>query len=186
MSPGIPDELLSTTGKLLTRREVRLLCLAELALQPGEVFWDLGAGSGSVSIEAARWQPGATVFAVERRAAMCEHIAENLRRFPAPNVRVVTGEAPEVCCDLPSPDAVFVGGSGGYLTGMLALARQRLRPGGRIAVTLVTLENLYTARNCLPDARLVQIQVSVGKPVLGMLRLEAQNPIFLLTWRSEA
>lgn len=183
--PGIPDEQISTTGKLLTRREVRLLSLAELALQPGEVLWDLGAGSGAVSIEAARWQPGATVYAVERRDVMCEHIAENLRRFPAPNVRVVRGEAPAACADLPDPDAVFIGGSGGHMAGVIELVRARLRPGGRLALTLVTLENLQTARECLPGARLVQVQVSVGAPILGMLRLEAQNPIFLLTWRSE-
>lgn len=184
--PGLPDEAISTTGHLLTRREIRLLSLAELALQPGEVLWDLGAGSGAVSIEAARGQPAATVYAVERRAEMWAHIEENLRRFPAPNVRLIRGEAPEACADLPDPDAVFIGGSGGHLEAMIDLARIRLRPGGRLALTLVTLENLQLARDCLPGARLVQVQISVGAPILGMLRLEAQNPVFLLTWRSES
>jgi precorrin-6B C5,15-methyltransferase / cobalt-precorrin-6B C5,C15-methyltransferase len=181
---AIADESFSTTGGLLTRREIRLLSLAELMPQPGEVVWDLGAGSGAVSIEAARWQPAAEVYAVERRDLMCEHIRENLRRFPLPNVHLVQGAAPTVCAELPDPHAVFIGGSGGQLAELITLVRERLRPGGRLVLALVTLENLQTARACLPTARLVQVQVSVGTPILDMLRLEAQNPVFLLSWRA--
>jgi precorrin-6Y C5,15-methyltransferase (decarboxylating) len=179
----VDDAAFSTTGGLLTHRELRLLSLAELALQPGEVLWDIGAGSGAVGIEAARMQPAAAVYAVERRAVMLEHIRENVRRFPAPNLRVITGDAPDACADLPDPHAVFVGGSGGHLADILALARQRLHPGGRLVVALVTLENLQTARECLPEARVVQVQVSVGVPIVGLLRFEAHNPVFLVTWR---
>lgn len=184
LSPGMPDSSFSTTGGLLTRREVRLLSLAELALQPGDVFWDLGAGSGAVSIEAAHWQPAVEAYAVERRGLMCEHIRENLRRFPLPNVHLVEGAAPAICAELPDPHAVFIGGSGGQLAEIIALVQRRLHPGGRLVLALVTLENLQTARDCLPDARIVQVQVSVGSPILGMLRLEAHNPVFLLTWRN--
>ncbi len=181
--PGIPDPDFSTTGGLLTRREIRLLSLAELAIQPSEVFWDLGAGSGAVSIEAARWQPAATVYAVERRGLMCEHIRENVRRFPVPNLHLVEGAAPAVCADLPDPHAVFIGGSGGHLADMIALVRRRLHPGGCLVLALVTLENLQTARDCLPDARVAQVQVSIGTPILEMLRLEAHNPVFVVSWR---
>ncbi len=182
--PGIPDPDFSTTGGLLTRREIRLLSLAELAIQPGEVCWDLGAGSGAVSIEAACGQPMATVYAVERRGLMCDHIRENMRRFPVPNLHLVEGTAPAVCADLPNPHAVFIGGSGGHLAEMIALVRQRLHPGGCLVLALVTLENLQAARDCLPDARVAQVQVSVGAPILGMLRLEAHNPVFVVSWRS--
>ncbi|MEI7644744.1 MAG: precorrin-6Y C5,15-methyltransferase (decarboxylating) subunit CbiT [Chloroflexales bacterium] len=182
--PGIPDADFSTTGGLLTRREIRLLSLAELAIQPGEVCWDLGAGSGAVSIEAARGQPMATVYAVERRGLMCDHIRENMRRFPVPNLHLVEGTAPAVCADLPNPHAVFIGGSGGHLAEMITLVRQRLHPGGCLVLALVTLENLQAARDCLPDARVAQVQVSVGAPILGMLRLEAHNPVFVVSWRS--
>ncbi|NNJ11822.1 precorrin-6y C5,15-methyltransferase (decarboxylating) subunit CbiE [Chloroflexales bacterium ZM16-3] len=185
IQPGIPDANFSTTGHLLTRREIRLLSLAELAPQPGEVFWDLGAGSGAVSIEAARWQPAATVYAIERRSLMCEHIRENMRRFPAPNMHLVQGVAPAACADLPDPHAVFIGGSGGTLAELIALVQRRLHPGGRLALALVTLESLQIARDCLPDARVAQVQVSVGTPILGMLRLEAYNPVFLLTWQAK-
>ncbi|NWF82132.1 MAG: precorrin-6y C5,15-methyltransferase (decarboxylating) subunit CbiE [Chloroflexi bacterium] len=181
--PGLPDAAFSTTGGLITKREIRLLCLAELAPGPGEVLWDLGAGSGAVGIEAARWQPAATVYAIERRAEQCAHIRENLRRFPAPNLHLIEGAAPEVCAALPDPDAVFVGGSGGQLAPIVALLQQRLRPGGRLVLSLVTLEHLQLARAALPDARLVQLQVSVTAPIQGMLRFQAQNPVFVVTWR---
>jgi precorrin-6Y C5,15-methyltransferase (decarboxylating) len=182
--PGLPDDAFSTTGGLITKREVRLLSLAELAPQAGEVLWDLGAGSGAVGIEAARWQPAATVYAVERRAELCAHIRENLRRFSVPNLHLVEGAAPEACTDLPDPHAVFIGGSGGRLAPIVELVRRRLAPGGRLVIALVTLEHLQAARDCLPTARVVQVQVSVGAPIQHMLRLEAQNPIFLLTWRN--
>lgn len=183
--PGLPDTAFSTTGGLITKREVRLLSLAELAPQPGEVIWDIGAGSGSVGIELARWQPTAIVYAVERRAELCAHLRENLRRFPAPNLRLIEGTAPATCAGLPDPDAVFIGGSGGQVAEMIVMVRGRLRPGGRLVLALVTIENLQVARDCLPRARVIQVQVGVGTPILDMLRFEAQNPIFLLTWRND-
>jgi precorrin-6Y C5,15-methyltransferase (decarboxylating) len=179
----LDDAAFSTTGGLLTHRELRLLSLAELALQPGEVLWDIGAGSGAVSIEAARGQPAADVYAMERRPVMLTHMQENLRRFPAPHMRIIAGNAPEACASLPDPHAVFVGGSGGQLAAILELTQRRLQPGGRLVVSLVTLENLHVARESLPAARVVQVQVSVGVPIVGMLRFEAHNPVFLLTWR---
>jgi precorrin-6Y C5,15-methyltransferase (decarboxylating) len=114
---------------------------------------------------------------------MLTHMQENLRRFPAPHMRIIAGNAPEACASLPDPHAVFVGGSGGQLAAILELTQRRLQPGGRLVVSLVTLENLHVARESLPAARVVQVQVSVGVPIVGMLRFEAHNPVFLLTWR---
>lgn len=182
---GMPDAAFSTTGGLITKREVRLLSLAELALMPGDVLWDIGAGSGAVSIEAARLQPMARVYAVEQRADMCEHIRENLRRFPAANLLLTVGEAPKVCVAWPDPDAVFVGGNSGRLTSIIALARDRLRPGGRLVINLATVENLQVVRDLLPDAQVAQVNISRGAPIAGMLRFEALNPVFIATWRRE-
>lgn len=180
--PGLPDTAFSTEAGLITKREVRLLNLAELALGPGEILWDIGAGSGSVGIEAARAQPTATVYAVERQADRCDHIRENLRRFPAPNLHLVHGEAPAACADLPDPHAVFIGGSGGRLDSLLDLAQQRLRPCGRLALNLVALDRLHEVRRRLPDARLYQVQISRGMPIQDDLRLEALNPVFVVVW----
>jgi precorrin-6Y C5,15-methyltransferase (decarboxylating) len=181
--PGLPDDAFSTSVGQITKREIRLLALAELALGPGEVLWDIGAGSGAVSIEAARSQPEAAVYAVEKRAELSRHFQENLRRFPAANLHWVEGVAPEATHDWPAPHAVFVGGSDKKLPEIIETARQRLHHGGRLVINLATLENLYTARVCLPAARVTQVQISRGTPILDMLRFEALNPVFMVTWQ---
>lgn len=181
--PGLPDEAFATSGGLITKRGVRLLSLAELALRPGEVMWDIGAGSASVSIEAARSQPTATIYVVEKSGIMCEYIRENLRRFPAPNLHMTIGMAPDACLTWPYPDAVFVGGSGGRLPEIIELVRQRLRPNGRLVINLVTLENLHIVRMLLPEAQVSQVCVHKGTTVQTKLRFEAVNPVFIAIWR---
>lgn len=181
--PGLPDTAFATEAGLITKREVRLLSLAELALGPGQVLWDIGAGSGSVGIEAARSQPAAQVFAIERREPLVEHARENLRRFPAPNLRLAHGAAPEGCTGWPDPDAVFIGGSGGRLAALVEVAQRRLRAGGRLVLNLATLEHLHEARAMLPEAQIYQLQISRGQPIQGHMRLAALNPIFIIAWR---
>ncbi|MCX7858496.1 MAG: precorrin-6y C5,15-methyltransferase (decarboxylating) subunit CbiE [Chloroflexus sp.] len=181
--PGLPDEAFRTEAGQLTKREVRLLSLAEVALQPGEVLWDIGAGSGAVAIEAARACPAAQVYAVERREVFVEHIRANLERFPAPNLHLTYGEAPEACIDWPDPDAIFVGGSGGRLSEIIALARQRLRPGGRLVLNLVTAGHLAEAITNLPAARVIQVQVNRGAPIQSDVRFAALNPVFIVVWQ---
>jgi precorrin-6Y C5,15-methyltransferase (decarboxylating) len=146
-------------------------------------MWDIGAGSGAVAIEAARAQPLAAVYAIDKRAGMIAHLAENVRRFPVPNLKWFEGLAPDAIGDWPAPDAVFIGGSSGRLAALIELARQRLRPAGRLVINLVTLENLHLARTQLPEARIIQVQISRGMPVVDMLRLEAENPVFIVSWQ---
>jgi precorrin-6Y C5,15-methyltransferase (decarboxylating) len=184
--PGLPDDAFSTSAGQITKREVRLLALAELALGPGEVLWDIGAGSGAVSIEAARSQPSAAIYAVEKRAEMGWHFQENLRRFPAANVCWIEGVAPTATHDWPDPHAVFIGGSDKKLAEIIETVQERLHPHGRLVINLATLENLHLAHALLPQARVTQLQVSRGVPILDMLRFEALNPIFMVTWRKES
>lgn len=180
--PGLPDAAFSTSAGQITKREVRLLSLAELGLQPGEIMWDIGAGSGSVGIEAARAVPAAAVYAIEKRAEMVEYIRENLNRFSASNFHLIEGTAPEDTAGWPEPNAVFIGGSGGKLEAIINTVQQRLQPGGRLVINLATLENLETLRRLLPDAQINQVQVNRGVPILEMLRFEALNPVFMITW----
>src|SRR5688500_12695347 len=116
---------------LITKREVRLLSLAALQLRPDSVVWDIGAGSGSVAIEAALLAPRGRVYAIEVDPEGVESCRDNLRTHAVDNVRVVAGRAPEALADLEAPDAVFVGGSQGSLDAIIEMALQRLRPGGR-------------------------------------------------------
>ncbi|MGH8582945.1 MAG: precorrin-6y C5,15-methyltransferase (decarboxylating) subunit CbiE [Gammaproteobacteria bacterium] len=166
---------------LITKREVRLLSLAALHLRPDSVMWDIGAGSGSVAIEAGLLAFEGRVYAVEldpEGVAICE---ENLRTHGADNLRVVSGRAPEALADLEAPDAVFVGGSKGSMAAIIETALERLRPGGRLCANAITLENAsecYQAirgRNLVPEVTL--LQVSRAEPLAHYLRYEALNPI---------
>lgn len=172
---------------LITKREARLLSLAALALRPGDVVWDVGAGSGSVGIEAAHLAFEGHVHLVEVDPEGVELCRANLRAHGADNATVVAGRAPEALAGLPAPDAVFVGGSKGSLAEILDAAHERLRPGGRLVVNAVTLENVAEAhgwckrRGLAPDVTL--LGVSRGAPLAGYLRYEAQNPIHVFALR---
>ncbi|HVA81120.1 MAG TPA: precorrin-6Y C5,15-methyltransferase (decarboxylating) subunit CbiT, partial [Candidatus Binataceae bacterium] len=166
---------------LITKREVRLLSLAALRIRPDSVVWDIGAGSGSVSIEAAMLAPLGRVYAIEVDPEGVEICRENLRTHAIDNVRVIAGRAPEALADLEPPDAVFVGGSKGSMDEIVEVALERLRPGGRLVANAITLENsgeVYAAmrkRGIVPEVTLLQI--SRAEPLARYLRFEALNPI---------
>lgn len=183
--PRLPDNAFATHNNQITKREVRLLTLAELGLQAHEVFWDIGAGSGAVSIEAARSQPTAQVWAIEKRPKLCRVMRENLRRFRCPNLQLIEGIAPGELVNWPEPDAVFIGGSGGNLASIIDYAKFRLRSGGRLVANFATLENLQRCREQLPDASVTQLNVARGKPILNALRFEGLNPVFIVVWRKK-
>jgi precorrin-6Y C5,15-methyltransferase (decarboxylating) len=166
---------------LITKREVRLFSLAALGIRPDSVVWDIGAGSGSVSIEAALLASSGRVYAVEVDPEGVEICRDNLRAHAVDNVRVVSGRAPEALADLESPDAVFVGGSKGSMEEIIDVALDRLKPGGRLVVNAITLENASEAyqafrrRALVPEVTL--LQVSRAEPLAHYLRYEALNPI---------
>ncbi|MBF6569409.1 MAG: precorrin-6y C5,15-methyltransferase (decarboxylating) subunit CbiE [Candidatus Binataceae bacterium] len=166
---------------LITKREVRLLSLATMRIRPDSVVWDIGAGSGSVSIEAAMLAQYGRVYAIEVDPEGVEICRENLRTHAIDNVRVIAGRAPEALADLETPDAVFVGGSKGSMDEIVEIALERLRPGGRLVANAITLENsgeIYSAmrkRGILPEVTLLQI--SRAEPLARYLRFEALNPI---------
>jgi precorrin-6Y C5,15-methyltransferase (decarboxylating) len=166
---------------LITKREVRVLSLAALRLEPTSVMWDIGAGSGSVAIEASMLAPEGRVFAIEidpEGVAICR---DNARAHGADNVRVIAGRAPEALADLDAPDAVFVGGSKGSMAEIIEVALARLRPGGRLVANAITLENAgeayaaLRAHGLVPEVML--LQVSRSAPLAHYLRYEALNPI---------
>ncbi len=169
---------------LITKREVRLLSLAALAIRPDGVVWDVGAGSGSVSIEAALLAPEGRVYAIEVDPEGAEICRENLRTHGVDNVRVVEGGAPEVLSGLETPDAVFVGGSKGSMREIIDVALERLRPGGRLVINAITLENAAESYQAIRERELIPevtlLQVSRAEPLAHYLRYEALNPIQVL------
>jgi precorrin-6Y C5,15-methyltransferase (decarboxylating) len=166
---------------LITKREVRLLSLAAMRIRRASVIWDIGAGSGSVSIEAAMLAPEGRVYAIEVDPEGVEICRENLRAHGIDNVRVIAGSAPQALADLETPDAVFVGGSKGSMDEIVDVALERLRPGGRLVANAITLENsgeIYAAlrkHGIVPEV--ILLQVSRAQPLARYLRFEALNPI---------
>jgi len=136
--PGLPDEAFEPDGQI-TKREIRALALAALGPVPGQLLWDVGAGSGSVGIEWMRVHPASRAIAVEPRADRRERIARNAAALGVPGLVVVPGAAPDALCGLPRPDAVFIGG-GVTTAGVVAACWDALAAGGRLVANAVTLE----------------------------------------------
>lgn len=184
---GNPDErFLQSQPKrgLLTPSEVRSMALAEMDLGPTSVIWDVGAGSGSVAIEAAQIASGGRVYAIEMDPEDVQLISANAERFGVTNLLPVPGRAPEVWTDLPDPDAIFVGGSGRSIARISDLAYDRLRSGGRIVVNVGSIENLAAVREVLQakagDVSVWMINIARGTYQLERLRFSSLNPTFLL------
>lgn len=186
---GLPEDAFRHRGGLITKAEVRAVSLAKLRLHERAVLWDVGAGCGSVAIEAAALLRHGQVYAIERDPEQVALLAENRRRFGAGNVVVAPGEAPAALADLPDPDAVFVGGSGGELAAILRIAMDRLRPRGRLVANLIGLEHLGQIvgeeRNHDWSVEVTQVSAARSTLTAGLTRLAALNPVFVVTlWRT--
>jgi precorrin-6Y C5,15-methyltransferase (decarboxylating) len=164
---------------------VRVVSISKLALRDDSIVWDVGAGAGSVSIEAAIQVRRGQVFAVERGAEDAEIIRQNVAHFGLRNIVVVEANAPEALADLPDPDAVFVGGSGGGMREVIAVIATRLRPGGRVVVNVATVESLSLAIAALRekgfDPELTQISVARSQAIGTLTRLAALDPVFIVS-----
>ncbi len=169
---------------LLTPAEVRSLALAELSLRPESVVWDVGAGSGSVSLEAARIAGTGRVYAIEMDPDDHRLITANAERFGVKNLRAVLGKAPEAWQDLPDPHAIYVGGSGRDVAMLVAEAWKRLQPGGRLVTACNSIENLAAVHAMLraqsSDAAYWMVNIARGVEQLDRIRFEALNPSFLI------
>ena len=182
---GLPETALAHQAGLITKAEVRAVVLAKLALGPGQVLWDVGAGCGSVGLEASLLIPGGKIFAVERHPERAAQIAANRNRYGVDNLKVVSGQAPECLANLPTPHRVFLGGGGLMVNAIIQEAVRRLAPEGRVVVSAALLETLATARKALEQARweveVVQVQVSRSYPLAGGTALQALNPVWIVT-----
>jgi precorrin-6Y C5,15-methyltransferase (decarboxylating) len=184
---GNPDELfLQSKPKrgLLTPAEVRSLALSELDLGPTSVVWDVGAGSGSVAIEAAQIASNGSVYAIEMDPEDYSLIATNAERFSITNLTPVLGRAPDAFANLPAPDAVFVGGSGRDISSLCEAAFDKLKPGGRIVANVGSIENLSAVRGAMHaragDASVWMVNVARGTFQMERMRFESLNPTFVI------
>ena len=179
-TPGWPDGWFIRGKTPMTKQLVRAAALAKLAVGPNDICWDVGAGTGSVSVELAALSRG--VYAVEQDGEACSLIRQNRDKFHAWNLTLIEGRAPAVLESLPRPDAVFIGGSGGELSAIAASVLEK-NPRVRLCVSAIALETLHAAVSAMTahgiEAGVVQVAVSQtkGEPHL----LTANNPVFLIT-----
>ncbi|MCZ8516349.1 precorrin-6y C5,15-methyltransferase (decarboxylating) subunit CbiE [Paenibacillus filicis] len=186
---GIDDEEFAQRKPdrgLITKKEIRVLSLAKLGLREDSVVWDIGAGSGSVAVEAARIAREGAVYAIEKNEPDLELIRSNMRKFRT-DFTLVAGRAPAGLDAFADPDAVFIGGSGGELRELLGVCCSRLKQRGTLVMNAATIENLSEAQSALKElgmeTDILLAQVSRSKPILHMTRFEGLNPIYIITAR---
>lgn len=181
----LPDGEMIRGSVPMTKSEVRTVSLAKLGLQNGSVLYDIGAGTGSCSMQASLWCPEGQIYAVERKREALDLIAENRYKFRADNVEIVPGEAPEALQNLPAPTHVLIGGSGGKLRRILEAVWEK-NPDARIVINCVTLNSAAELYGLLQergirDAETVQISAARAQRAGGYELMTGQNPVLIVT-----
>lgn len=192
-APGVPDPLprfglredeISHSAGLITKDEVRAVSLHRLRLPDIGVLWDVGAGSGSLSVEAARLCPGLTIFAIEKTEEQLRHLVQNKDNFGASGITVVPGVAPSALSALPDPDRVFIGGSGGNLRPIIETISGR-RTRGPVVINATTLDTLGEAAKTLEEAgftvHISEVSIARSKQIGDKQHMAALNPIFVIS-----
>lgn len=182
---GMAEDAYRHEGGLITKSEVRAVTLSKLRLMPGQTLWDLGAGSGSVGIEASVLLGHGRIVSVEQNAERVKHIQQNARQYNLYNLDAVQAKLPQGLETLPPPDRIFIGGGGRDLSYIVRSAIVFLRSGGRVVVNTVLVDNLTGVLDTLKAegmaADVVQISVSKGKEMPWSCRFETGNPVWIIT-----
>ena len=188
-SPGISDELFVRGKVPMTKQDVRSAVIGRLGIKPGDVCWDVGAGTGSVTVEMALMSRGGKTYAIETNPDGVALIDENRKKFGAWNIRVVEGLAPDALKDIPAPDCVFIGGTKGNMGPIIDVIKDK-NPDAKIVVTAIAVETLGEAIKALEErgweTELAQIQSSYGRKVASLNMMMANNPIFLICGKRRA
>jgi precorrin-6Y C5,15-methyltransferase (decarboxylating) len=182
---GAPDSWYDHGKGLITKSEIRVLTLSKLRLATNHILWDLGAGSGSVSIEASLFVKKGEVIAVEQDSSRIEHIKNNKKQFGVHNLKIFQAQLPDGLAKLPQPDRVFIGGGGRDLKDIIIASAQYLKPNGLIVINTVLVPNIQAALTTLKelefDTDCLQIQINRSREMPWAERLEAQNPVWIIS-----
>lgn len=184
---GIPDEEFIRAGVPMTKQEVRVISLSKLALKQNDIVYDIGAGTGSVSVEASQVVSKGMVYAIEKNPDALSLIKQNRLRFRCENMVVVSGEAPQAMASLPRPDKAFIGGSSGRLEEIIQVLVKK-NPEIHIVINAITLESLQRASEELArcgflEPEIIQIGVTKAKKTGRCHMMTAQNPVFVISAR---
>ncbi len=188
---GMPDKTFRHSRGLITKAEIRALSLAKLRLtNKAHVLWDIGAGSGSVGVEAALQLPWGTVYSVEKNKARIPDIQYNVQQFQLSNVSILNLDFPLGSQKMRDPDRIFIGGGGKGLDKIIDCCCQRLKSNGIIVVNTVVLENMDAAVCQLKHngfrTDMIQVQVSRAKPMPYGNRLDALNPVWIISAKKDS
>lgn len=186
ISAGIPDNEFIRDTVPMTKMEVRVISISKLQLTEGDRVMDIGAGTGSVSIEIARLLPNSTVYAVEHKAKAVDLIKQNAAKFNTPNLEVIHGKAPDVLTGLKHINKFFIGGSSGNLVEILDWIVANGAPNAHIVVNAVTLETLTLASHYLSgigfsDLEIIQVAINRIEELGGVDMFRAMTPVFVIS-----
>jgi precorrin-6Y C5,15-methyltransferase (decarboxylating) len=183
--PGAPDSWYDHPGGLITKSEIRAISLSKLRLAPDHTLWDLGAGSGSISIEASLFTKKGKIFAVEKNPDRIENIKNNRKRFKVRNLKIVQAVLPDGLSRLTRPDRIFIGGGGKDLKSIVTAAAKCLKPDGRIVINTVLIPNLQAVVEALSrlkfETDVIQVQINRTRQMPWAQRFEAQNPVWIIS-----
>ncbi len=183
---GISDEEFLRGNVPMTKEEVRSISLSKMKLKKGDVIYDIGAGTGSISIEAALQASDGYVYAIEVNPEANALIAENSQKFAVDNLTVIEGTAPDALAELPVPDVVFIGGSKGHLEEIMDVIAQK-NPNARIVLNAIALETLaqvmqYCNAHAILDEEIVQVNISKSRTLGHYHMMTGQNPIYIISF----
>lgn len=187
-TPGIPDELFERVEDVpITKEEVRVIQISKARLSAGQTVYDVGCGSGSISIEAAN-QVGSSgkVFSIDIDQNAVELTKKNLEKFQISNVSVILGNATQKIDELPVADAIFIGGTGGETADIIKLCESKLKQGGRIVIGTILVETLYSVLNVIEKLKfssvdIIQVTISKSKKTSTGTMFLARNPVTIIS-----
>lgn len=186
---GIPDKHFIRGRVPMTKEEIRAVVISKLRLQKDHVIYDIGAGSGSITVEAALKSTAGIIYAVEKKEEAVELIKKNCNKFKLSNVKIIEKEAPDGFEQLPPADRIFIGGSGGFLKEIISSSDQNLKNGGKIIITAVTVNTLSTAVSQFEQLNyqidITNISVTKTKKVKDYHMFKALNPVYIISAQKE-
>jgi len=187
-TPGIPDEEFERIEDVpITKEEIRTLQISKARLCPGQIVYDIGCGSGSISVEAAlQVESSGMVYAVDFDSKAIELTKKNLKKFDIPNVKVILGDAKEKISQLPDADAIFIGGTGGDTKEIIELCKDKLKPGGRIVIGTILIETLFSVLSIIDKLNftsvdVTQITISKSRKTSTGTMMLARNPVTVIS-----
>ena len=184
---GIEDEAFIRGKVPMTKQEIRVLTMIKARISPTDIVWDVGAGTGSMSVEAALLANQGHVYAIERNAEGVSLIEKNREKFGVDNLTAVEGEAPDALKGLPDCNAAIIGGSGSRLSDILAEISARLKTGGRVVINCITIQTLAAALDYMRghdgdfSYEAIQVQINRLQAVGAYDMAKAINPIYIVT-----